>query len=184
MACWNCGATSDSDSLHPIPSISPIQHLMKANDPPSAVEITVLRDFTTNASRRVDALDARIEILKITMEQLTSERDNLARQVEECGHLLSPIRRVPPEILCEIFSWVSPHSKRIAGSATEAPWYLGHISRSWRETARAFHHSGPPSAFSTLGSTHTTKSRLLQWSRLSSTGPPMPHCAWISCGSL
>ncbi|KAJ7656023.1 hypothetical protein DFH06DRAFT_992103, partial [Mycena polygramma] len=112
---------------------------MRANNPPSDVEIPVLHSFTANARRRVEPLDARIEILKAAMERLTLERDNLAGQVEQCRHVLSPIRRVPPEIICEIFSWTLPYTRRVAGvTTTEAPWYLGHISRSWRETALGF----------------------------------------------
>ncbi|KAJ6507839.1 hypothetical protein C8R47DRAFT_59668 [Mycena vitilis] len=109
-----------------IPSISSIQHLMQTSNPPCDAEITVIRNFTTSARRRVTALDARIAMLKATMEQLISERDNLESQVEQCRHVLSPIRRVPPELLCEIFSWTLPC---IADStAIQAPWYLRHIS--------------------------------------------------------
>ncbi|KAJ7656038.1 hypothetical protein DFH06DRAFT_475334 [Mycena polygramma] len=141
MACWNCGAAAHCDNppLTRVPSICSVQHLMEVNEPPSDVEITVLHGFTTSARPRVDALDARIEILQAAMERLTLERDNLAGQVEQCRRVLSPIRCLPPEITCEIFSWTLPYTRRVAGvTTTEAPWYLGHISRSWRETALGF----------------------------------------------
>ncbi|KAJ7656026.1 hypothetical protein DFH06DRAFT_1473762 [Mycena polygramma] len=153
MACWNCGAASGCDNSPLMPSISSIQHLMRSNNPPSDVEIPVLHNFTANARRRVEALDGRIGILKAAMERLTSERDNLAGQVEQCRHVLSPIRRVPPELICEIFSWTLPCTRSVADSTvTHAPWYLGHISRPWRETALGF-----PSLWTSISIFHARK---------------------------
>ncbi|KAJ7438550.1 hypothetical protein B0H11DRAFT_588700 [Mycena galericulata] len=50
--------------------------------------------------------------------------------------IMSPVRRVPAEILCEIFWWTLPYTRR-AGAHTiqQAPWRLGHICKRWRATA-------------------------------------------------
>ncbi|KAJ7635700.1 hypothetical protein DFH06DRAFT_1302931 [Mycena polygramma] len=144
MTCWNCGAVFigrfGSDDLAPIPSLSfATQQLMRTNIPPTDAEISALRDFTASGRRRVDALDAQIAMLRATIARLTSERDNLDEQVDQYLHVLSPARRVPPELICEIFSWTLPCTRSVAGSiVTQAPWYLGHISRPWREIALGF----------------------------------------------
>ncbi|KAJ7616956.1 hypothetical protein DFH06DRAFT_1238227 [Mycena polygramma] len=142
MTCWNCrrSPASACDDLPPIPSVSPaIHHVLRTNIPPTYAEISAIHDFTSSGRRRLDALDARIKIIQATMARLTSERDNLAEQVDQCLHVLSPIRRVPPELICEIFLRTLPCTRSVAGSiVTQAPWYLGHISSVWRGIALAF----------------------------------------------
>ncbi|KAJ7616987.1 hypothetical protein DFH06DRAFT_1306934 [Mycena polygramma] len=64
---------------------------------------------------------------------------------------LSPVRRLPPEIICEIFSWTLPQTRRVAGSPPIGPpWYLGQISRRWREIALTI-----PSLWSSITVLHT-----------------------------
>ncbi|KAJ7749614.1 hypothetical protein B0H16DRAFT_1844712 [Mycena metata] len=47
--------------------------------------------------------------------------------------ILSPVRRIPAELLCEIFMWTLPHTRRLRGETFEvAPWRLGHIYQRWR----------------------------------------------------
>ncbi|KAJ7711006.1 hypothetical protein B0H16DRAFT_1900791 [Mycena metata] len=47
--------------------------------------------------------------------------------------MLSLVRRIPAELLCEIFMWTLPHTRRLRGETFEvAPWRLGHICQRWR----------------------------------------------------
>ncbi|KAJ7670006.1 hypothetical protein DFH06DRAFT_1037954 [Mycena polygramma] len=99
----------------------------------------------------MDALDARIENLTVTLNQFICERDDLAKRVQLCTAVLSPIRRLPPEIVCEIFSWTLPRTRRVAGEPpTGAPWYLGQISGVWRQIALSL-----PSLWSSMAIIHT-----------------------------
>ncbi|KAJ7669947.1 hypothetical protein DFH06DRAFT_1372477 [Mycena polygramma] len=154
MVCWRCGA--DPGDRHDLPPtlgfsrLSAIQHLLQTNYPPADAEIPVLSDFTVIAQRRMEALTAGIESLTTTLNQLISEREHLAERVQQCASALSPIRRLPPEIVHEIFSWTLPRTRRVAGNApTEAPWYLGQISGIWREIAL-----GLPSLWNTITVVH------------------------------
>ncbi|KAJ6476720.1 hypothetical protein C8R47DRAFT_657677 [Mycena vitilis] len=141
MVCWRCGAPNPEDrhDLPPTPGLSrlsAIEHLLQTNHPPADAEIPVLDDFTAIARRRMEALTARIESLTPTLNQLMVQREQLGNRIQQCASALSPIRRLPPEIVQEIFSWTLPRTRRVAGNApTEAPWYLGQISGIWREIA-------------------------------------------------
>ncbi|KAJ6476734.1 hypothetical protein C8R47DRAFT_1323535 [Mycena vitilis] len=161
MTCWRCGAEAaepgDRDDLPPTPprlsSLSAVHHLLQSNCPPAEAEIPVLADIIVNAQRGMDALEARIENLRAALDQLISQRDDSARLIRGCTSALSPIRRLPPEIVHEIFSWTSRRTRRVAGHApTGAPWYLGQISGIWREIAL-----GLPSFWNTVTVLHNNQ---------------------------
>ncbi|KAJ7669952.1 hypothetical protein DFH06DRAFT_159388 [Mycena polygramma] len=151
MTCWSCGTDPrDRDATSRL-SFPFFPHLLRTNDPPVDAEVTALAEFTRNGRRRIDSLDNRIQDMKATLDRLTCERHHLARRVQQCTAVLSPIRRVPPEIVGEIFSWTLPLGRRVAGHPPgSAPWYLGRISGIWREIAL-----GLPSLWSSITVFHT-----------------------------
>ncbi|KAJ7633873.1 hypothetical protein DFH06DRAFT_687162 [Mycena polygramma] len=72
------------------------------------------------------------------MDQITSAPERQVEYVQHRFSVLPPIRRVPPELICEIFSWTLSGTENDAGSGLkQPPWYLGHISQTWREIALA-----------------------------------------------
>ncbi|KAJ6525986.1 hypothetical protein B0H19DRAFT_908796, partial [Mycena capillaripes] len=86
-------------------------------------------------------MEAQIHDLSATLAQFSQRRDEALKRVRQHHDILSPVRRVPPELVCEIFTW-TVSSNDAAGEAIMVvktpPWYLGHISRSWRHTALSF----------------------------------------------
>ncbi|KAJ6505896.1 hypothetical protein C8R47DRAFT_1102751 [Mycena vitilis] len=119
-----------------LPPTAAIRHLLRSNEPPGDTEIAIITGLISHFQHTVDALAARIG--EATSDQLIAERDGLAERVQQYTAVLSPIRRVPPEIICEIFSRTLRHTVRVPGSLPiEAPWYLGQISSRWREIALA-----------------------------------------------
>ncbi|KAJ7157392.1 hypothetical protein C8R46DRAFT_860111, partial [Mycena filopes] len=46
--------------------------------------------------------------------------------------ILSPVRRVPPELLCEIFSLTVQND---GDAPKQPPWYLGQVCGLWRHSA-------------------------------------------------
>ncbi|KAJ7628270.1 hypothetical protein DFH06DRAFT_1057440, partial [Mycena polygramma] len=131
MACWKCGAApADRDELS---SSGPVDltHLLSTNDPLLDVENTLIRHLVAKDSHRMDALNAQIRLL-------IAERDGMAERLKQYSAVLAPVRRVPPELVYEIFSWTLPLERQIRpGIVPQPPWYLGHISRSWRNIAVA-----------------------------------------------
>ncbi|KAJ6530859.1 hypothetical protein DFH09DRAFT_994426, partial [Mycena vulgaris] len=73
------------------------------------------------------------------MEQLEDERASLSRYHTQHKAILSPIRRIPSEILAEIFSWTLPSvlhvRRRRALNVADSPWVLTHTSGRWRAVA-------------------------------------------------
>ncbi|KAJ7629689.1 hypothetical protein DFH06DRAFT_708373 [Mycena polygramma] len=108
-------------------------HLLESNEAPLDREIPIIHDNLLNEEGRLAALDARIEELLATVAQLTERRDEVAERVRQHRAVLSPIRRLSPELLCEIFA-----ATLSSGEWPRAPWHLGLICRSWRHAALSY----------------------------------------------
>lgn len=99
--CWKCGAPPTT--LEPLPVPSSLTRLLESNDPPLEYEIPFIRDIS-QGQNRMDALDAQIRLLQATLAELGRKRDETAGYVQQYSAILSPVRRVPPELICETFA--------------------------------------------------------------------------------
>ena len=77
------------NSLAPSPLAPALARLASSNDPPSPLEVTYVRQ--------------RVEEMENCVESLKSQLNVLEGRIERCKPILSPIRRLPLEILGEIF---------------------------------------------------------------------------------
>ncbi|KAJ7609005.1 hypothetical protein FB45DRAFT_707482, partial [Roridomyces roridus] len=106
---------------------------------PEEAELDSIRSFASTTRARLAVLEEGIVELEDRLKQLQSERAALKALHEEDSAILSPLRRVPPEILAEIFSWTLPGPDdgfALAGRKVKhSPWILGHICRRWRAIA-------------------------------------------------
>ncbi|KAJ7131385.1 hypothetical protein C8R44DRAFT_557252, partial [Mycena epipterygia] len=111
---------------------------LESNNPPLESEIPDIRQIISDNQARVDALNVQIDALRIAMERLLLERDEREECVRKHTAVMSPIRRVPPEVLSQIFALTLPHTRRFDDKPIHGPpWRLGHICRSWRRWALA-----------------------------------------------
>ncbi|KAJ7650062.1 hypothetical protein FB45DRAFT_1050144 [Roridomyces roridus] len=85
----------------------------------------------------LDHLDAEIEGARSVLKHLLTERDETRDDLEVHRALLSPIRRVPPEVLGEIFMHCLPSDTYITPAADQFPLLLTQISSNWRSVALA-----------------------------------------------
>ncbi|KAJ6468613.1 hypothetical protein C8R47DRAFT_989916 [Mycena vitilis] len=132
-------------------SASVTDRLLRTNDPPADAEIPFFVDFARNGRHGLDSLTAQIDILRASLDQLVSERDDLAERVQQHTSVLAPVRRVPPELICEILSWTTLCTRRAVESPPSgAPWYLGQVCGRWRGLAL-----GLPSLWSSIAFFHT-----------------------------
>ncbi|KAJ7198223.1 hypothetical protein B0H12DRAFT_960132, partial [Mycena haematopus] len=69
-------------------------------------------------------LHSRLKLLKAGRSRLSSDRT-------QTRAILSPLQRMPPEILGEIFLWTIP----ALPNRSYSPWFLTHISHRWRQIA-------------------------------------------------
>ncbi|KAJ6492550.1 hypothetical protein C8R47DRAFT_1121027 [Mycena vitilis] len=140
--CWKCGALPKdiiaSVDLREVPSQSST-YLLQSNDIPLETDIPFFRDIISCGQARMDQLDAQIDSLQSTLTKLTRTRGATAEYVRQHRAVISPLRRMPPELLCEIFAlaWFSEEDEDTTNTA-RVPWYLGHICRSWRDAAVSY----------------------------------------------
>ncbi|KAF7357912.1 hypothetical protein MVEN_00837600 [Mycena venus] len=88
-------------------------------------------------SQRLKHLDDEIAVMRKALDKLSEERDALSAYVEGHKALMSPIRRLPLDILEEIFGACLPTNRNCVMSAEEAPVILGRICSSWRAISLA-----------------------------------------------
>ncbi|KAJ7648197.1 hypothetical protein DFH06DRAFT_1476276 [Mycena polygramma] len=141
--CPNCEAPAQTLALlGPPPAASPnLTHLLTSNEPPLESEVPFIQKVIADGQGRIQPLDeeigsleAQIHDLQAALFQFQSRRDEVAESVRRHQAVISPIRRVPAELICEIFLLASSTDDGV----NKPPWYLGHICRSWRDSALAY----------------------------------------------
>ncbi|KAJ7595508.1 hypothetical protein C8J56DRAFT_922495 [Mycena floridula] len=129
--CSNCGYQHVFEQyISPIP-----KHLLETNDPPLESEETLLRqiieeaDFQKDISQLDDGI-ARAELMLIAMKRRRSEIQ--ASAIAAKG-VVSPIRRVPKEIIIEIVLYALHHDSGTTLNVKQGPWVYSQVCRLWRE---------------------------------------------------
>ncbi|KAJ7460293.1 hypothetical protein FB451DRAFT_1141366 [Mycena latifolia] len=134
--CWKCGATPFPPSLPPAPPSVELTRLLMSNEAPHSSEVPSVLHALSDSQARLDFLDARIESVRGTLAELCAERNETTKALRQHKAILSPLRRVPPELLCEIFSLTMPWSRCIdTVDVHQPPWGLAHVCASWRHAA-------------------------------------------------
>ncbi|KAF5375275.1 hypothetical protein D9758_000288 [Tetrapyrgos nigripes] len=115
---------------------SPFSHLFNTNYAAASNEdISVIQDLLSAPLEKLESLNSEIIRLENALSGLKAERDHLQSYVDQHRNLLSPFRRLPPEIISEIFIRCLPEDSRPTHSLSETPLLLGTICRNWREVA-------------------------------------------------
>ncbi|KAF7370294.1 F-box domain-containing protein [Mycena sanguinolenta] len=110
---------------------------MNSNEPPEDSEITFIRTMMAKTEARLVHLGDEISNLRGKLERLEEERVLLLHNSRTpTDAILSPLRRMPPELIREIFLWTLPSTSdalRLGRVDTsQSPWLLTHISSRWR----------------------------------------------------
>ncbi|PBK61298.1 hypothetical protein ARMSODRAFT_1089807 [Armillaria solidipes] len=137
--------------------------LARSNEEPLPAEAAVLTGMIAEYSERITALDSRVvdlrELRTTLLRQISlideeanhilGEREKLSVAIDTRKKFLSPVRRLPPEILCRIFhetvNKTIPRSlsKRERGwwdfqDVTSPLWTIELVCRRWREAVISF----------------------------------------------
>ncbi|KAJ7696389.1 hypothetical protein B0H14DRAFT_804714 [Mycena olivaceomarginata] len=146
-SCWQCGASPEAATVSQ-KSRPSFHNLFTSNDVPLESETSSIRDIISDGQDQIDTLNVRIAKMEAAITRLTQRRDAIGEHVRQHRVILSPVRRVPPELICEILalsvsgdddeepteSDTPPlHIRQICG-LNKPPWHLGHICGSWRRT--------------------------------------------------
>ncbi|KAJ7785671.1 hypothetical protein B0H16DRAFT_1487623 [Mycena metata] len=137
---------------------SPFASRLGTNYCPLDEEVLEIQRLLVEPLSRLKGIDDKIAELQKTVDELTRERDSVSTYVEAHKALLSPLRRLPLDIIQEIFVACLPTHRNCVMSAVEAPVLLGRICSSWRELS-------------------LSTPRL--WARLHIAEPPRPRPAQI-----
>ncbi|KAF7349554.1 hypothetical protein MSAN_01745900 [Mycena sanguinolenta] len=144
--CWQCGAPPKHAQKLALllerlkPSLGPdVIRLLTTNDVPIDSEIPVVQELLSDGEEVLHALDAQILDLQNALAQLAQKRIKAVNHLRECRAILSPVRRIPQELVCEIFdlSTVRERPSRVR-PWERSPWRLGFISRPWRQYALGY----------------------------------------------
>ena len=111
---------------------SPFAHLLGTNYIPTNSETRQILNLLSQPLSELSRLDTEIDRLQAIIDDLYEQRDKVKKFVDAHRALLSPARRLPPEIVGEIFVRCLPTTHNPAKSTTEAPLLLGRICSVWR----------------------------------------------------
>jgi hypothetical protein len=111
--------------------------ILDTNKPPAESNLPSIREFVSRGSARRTFLDAKIAPLKAELDKLLEERDSLDTEIRRHEGAVSPLRRIPAELISLIFTFAS--ARKFMGTYlinTEAgPWVLSAVCSRWRNIA-------------------------------------------------
>ncbi|KAK1231246.1 hypothetical protein PQX77_005651 [Marasmius sp. AFHP31] len=101
----------------------------------SAADRNIVSQLLRNAETEIKGYQTEISRLKTLIYSLESKRDALKKNADRYQSLLSPIRRMPPEILLSIFKFACDENE--LGHQSELPEVvvLSMVCGGWREMA-------------------------------------------------
>ncbi|KAJ7207710.1 hypothetical protein B0H12DRAFT_1195570, partial [Mycena haematopus] len=109
--------------------------LLNTNEPPQDPDLALIRPAAEKTQARLACLEAEISLLKEQLNRLEAEHAVLSEYHSQNLTILSPLRRVPLEILSEIFQWTLPRISDAPLDISNSPWVLTHVSSRWRAVA-------------------------------------------------
>ncbi|KAF8886244.1 hypothetical protein CPB84DRAFT_1787769 [Gymnopilus junonius] len=114
-------------------------HLLNVNEPPSESDIHEMEDLLPTPLLELSEIDKEISSIENRLKTLKERREEVQRSVDDYRRILSPIRRLPNDILHEIFLHCLPQNRNPIMTSSEAPLLLSRVSSKWRSVA----HSSP-----------------------------------------
>ncbi|KAJ7589806.1 hypothetical protein C8J56DRAFT_1163615 [Mycena floridula] len=143
--CKVCGFSASREptfpSETPSHSLPPrIQELLSSNISPSEAEEFHLRGILSQGDHFLQNLDDRIAAMQRELKELVLERARKAAELRDCKLILNPVRRVPKELLCEIFlSFINENLEEDETKSSLDPsathWAVTRVCREWRGIA-------------------------------------------------
>lgn len=107
-------------------------HLLHAGVVPTAQEhVTILAAKHSSEEQR----RKHIKLLKAQLEEAQDYLERLEQQIDAHARLLFPLRRIPSEILRDIFAYASPPTppQPFADRVLHAPWTTMEVCKHWHD---------------------------------------------------
>ena len=132
ILCAKCGYTVANDIE--LPTI-PVPDLLGGHYIPSEFQAKMICDTISTAQADISRLDDEITRLNGVLDGLTRKRDALQTYTRLHTALVAPIRRLPPEVLSEIFLHYNDENNISNFRLNTAPLQLGGVCSRWRTIA-------------------------------------------------
>ncbi|KAJ7609309.1 hypothetical protein DFH06DRAFT_187089 [Mycena polygramma] len=140
LHCHHCGAIRFAKSgrkpLSDFKAAPGTRHhaLLNSNEAPLGPDVTIIQSTISKIDEHMAELDAEVERVHERMRELQEERALFSDYRHQNHAVLSPVRRIPPEVLGEIVSW-TPRRGRRKTRMKDSPWLFTHVSQYWRAVA-------------------------------------------------
>ncbi len=142
LKCPECGYTMPGESFGPILPSPRFEELSSCNDPPVDSERAALEAVVREGKAKLASLRQRIATVRKMLQILFKEQTRTVKHITDAKILLSPIRRLPADVLIEIFTACLPEDPDLPDDTDSldtqlqvAPWVLSQVCSSWRQTA-------------------------------------------------
>ncbi|KAJ7027304.1 hypothetical protein C8F04DRAFT_1399510 [Mycena alexandri] len=135
--CPNCAIALHSgnrDSDAHLPSFP--RYLLETNDPPTYLETSEVQNALDESKAQILRLDNTITALQASLEKHRRLRQSAADQLRRGSIILSVVRRIPTDVLVEIFNLTVPDAAR-KHATNRCPWVLGRVCSRWRAISLA-----------------------------------------------
>ncbi|KAG7445066.1 uncharacterized protein BT62DRAFT_920819 [Guyanagaster necrorhizus] len=106
--------------------------LLQTNDPPTNPDAT--RTMMAQAADDIAVAERKIASLRSQIMEKEAEIYALRQVIDDCTAVLSPIRRLPTDLVLEIFRFVVPERYNVF-DITRGPWLVTRICKRWRTLA-------------------------------------------------
>ncbi|KAJ8095189.1 hypothetical protein PM082_010411 [Marasmius tenuissimus] len=106
----------------------------------------VISQFLLDAEKEMRDWQAEINRLRSAMHRLENRRNGLKKTMERCRSLLSPVHRLPAEVLALIFSFCSEAPGLVRPSCCPVALQVVRVCGRWRDVGL-----GTPSLWSSIG---------------------------------
>jgi len=132
VLCAKCGHTITNDIELPT---TPVPDLLGGHYIASESQAPMICDTISVAQADILQLDGEITRLNAVLDGLTRKRDTLQKYTHLHTALVAPIRRLPPEVLSEIFLHCNDENNIPHLQLNQAPLLLGGLCSRWRTIA-------------------------------------------------
>ncbi|KAJ7472557.1 hypothetical protein FB451DRAFT_1558771 [Mycena latifolia] len=96
-----------------------------------------IRELLAGPRTELAAINDEIERLQTLVGELMAKRDRLNAFIDPYAALISPMRRLPDDVVVEILTAALPYERDAVMSPLEAPLLVCHVCQAWRSLAFA-----------------------------------------------
>ncbi|KAJ7111841.1 hypothetical protein C8R44DRAFT_254026 [Mycena epipterygia] len=114
---------------------TPFDKFLYTNAVPSDADCQHIRELLVGPREELAKLTEEIAHLHTLLDELTAKRDRLSELIDPYLALVSPARRLPDDVVAEIFTASLPSNRNAIMSGAESPLLLCQICRAWRSLA-------------------------------------------------